>query len=314
MDNITEFFKEFKNRLTNPLFVSFIISWLIINWRIPIGIFGYSIAELKLDGYNSYADLILKNASTWNYLLQPLICAISYTLLFPVIRMWIMAFLSYFKKRSDNWNTKIMGDYYVPMSRFMKQEQKYDELAKTLTKIYTEDSKTVSENVELKTQILKLNEDLVVEKEKMPQMRLEIEDMKSGYQRYISFNNVNCISGEWILIRTNPNSESENKEEIKIMISAFSVSIVTAIDVILWGRILSFNYNSLSKDITIVWEYMDYHPLVNAYKLGTAAFLDVHILQLGYRGKTDVIRGMEGVDHFGKEVQYSRLLRESPRL
>ncbi|KAA5536223.1 hypothetical protein F0919_00730 [Taibaiella lutea] len=314
MDNISEFFKEFKNRLNNPIFGSFIISWLIINWRIPIGLFGYRLSDLKLDGYNSYADLILRNASTWNYFWHPLIFAVLYTFLFPVFRMLIIAFLSYIKKKSNNWNTEIMKDYYVPMNRFVRQEQKYDDLARTLQQIYTEDSKTVEENVELKTHILKLNEDLVVEKNKLPQLRLEVEDMKSEHQRYVQFNNINCISGEWLFIRTNPNSESENEEEIKIMIIGSSISIMTPIDVILWGRILSFNYNSLRKDITIVWEYMDYHPLIDAHTLGKAAFLDVHILQLGYRGKTDVIRGMEGVDHLGNKVQYSRLLKESSRL
>ncbi len=108
MENITEFLQKFKSRLTNPLFVSFLISWLIIDWRVPIGIFGYKLGELKIDGYTSYANLIYKNASTWNYFWHPLIYALVYTFLFPVIRMFIVAFLSYIKKRSDNWNTEIM--------------------------------------------------------------------------------------------------------------------------------------------------------------------------------------------------------------
>src|ERR1700748_661850 len=102
MDKITDFFKEFKSRLTNPLFASFILSWLIINWRVPVGIFGYKLDELKVDGYKSYADLISKNASTWNYLWYPLISAALYTLLSPLLRMIIIAFLSWIKKASDN--------------------------------------------------------------------------------------------------------------------------------------------------------------------------------------------------------------------
>lgn len=305
MDNITEFFKEFKSRLTNPLIVSFIISWLIVNWQVPVGVLGYKLDELKVDGYKSYSDLIEKNSSRWNYLWHPLIYAAIYTFLFPVVRMYIVAFLSYMKKKSDNWNTEIMKDYYVPMSRFVKQKAKYDELAAALNKIYTEDSQTVDENNALKKQVIQLNEEISAGKNKAPLISQEIEKMKNDEARYIAFNNISCIVGDWQLIRSIPNNPS-NKETLKINIHDYNVTIITSLVGLPWGRIISYNYNSITREITLVLEYRGYDSSIDENRMNELLSVDVHFLKLGYRGKTDIFTDMEGVDIHNNKVIYSR--------
>lgn len=160
MEAITDFFKEIKSRLSNPLLGSFAISWLVINWKIPVGLIGYKQADLKVDGYNSYIDLINVNASCWLYFWKPFIWAVIYTFGFPVLKMGITAFLNGVKKRSDNWNTKILKDYYVPMNKFVKQKELYKELAQKLQDIYVEDGAISEENTRLKGEMVTLNNEL----------------------------------------------------------------------------------------------------------------------------------------------------------
>jgi hypothetical protein len=39
-DKVADFFKDVKERFSSPLFSSFIIAWLIINWKVPVAFFG----------------------------------------------------------------------------------------------------------------------------------------------------------------------------------------------------------------------------------------------------------------------------------
>lgn len=306
MDNITEFFKEFKSRLTNPLFVSFIISWALINWRVPIGILGYRLEDLKIDGYTSYADLVSKNASTWNYLWHPLLYALGYTFIFPVIRMFIIAFLNYIKKKSDNWNAEIMKDYYVPMSRFVKQKEKYDELAQALNKIYTEDSVTVVENEKLKVEALQLNESVSTAKHKSLILSQQLEELDKKQDRLFALNDVSCIVGRWQFTWMQVRNGVLTKEAFEIAINSDEVLIVTPELAYSWGKILLFSYDSFKEEIGIVLEHKDYQQLSDSSKLGDQITIDVHKVKIRYRAETDIITDMEGTDIRNNLVQYIR--------
>lgn len=89
MEELKDFFKELRSRLNNPIIASYLISWIIINWQIPMYLFFYKQNELKLDGFLSYRQAILKNINLTSNLFIPLGVAIIYTIFFPYIRAWI---------------------------------------------------------------------------------------------------------------------------------------------------------------------------------------------------------------------------------
>lgn len=92
MEKISELFKEFKDRLSSLLFMSFIIAWCFINREVVISLTMYKTEELRLDGYVSYVETIQKKTSTWKSIWKPLLCAVGYTFLYPFIRNFIYFF------------------------------------------------------------------------------------------------------------------------------------------------------------------------------------------------------------------------------
>ena len=120
MDKISEFIKEFRDRLSNQFFSSFIIAWCLINWEIVIGLIFYKITDLYLDGYKSYKHLIESNLNNNSALYYPIICALSYTFAFPFLKNLILAFNAWIKLWGDNWNLKISKNGKIPMHKYME--------------------------------------------------------------------------------------------------------------------------------------------------------------------------------------------------
>src|SRR5215218_7790551 len=89
-DKLSEFFKDIKDRLASPFFSSFIIAWIVINWKIPIALLWYNQAELQKIGYKSHFDLISKSYDAWYFIGAPLLSALIYCLLFPFVKYSIM--------------------------------------------------------------------------------------------------------------------------------------------------------------------------------------------------------------------------------
>lgn len=210
MEAITDFFKELKARFSNPLFGSFIISWLIVNWQVPLGILGYKQNELKADGYSSYISLIKTNASWACYFWVPFGLAALYTIAIPIIKMLISALQSYFKKRSDNWNTKILKEYYVPMSKFVKQKELYNTLAQQLQTICSDESKTIEENAKLNLDVLSLhnkvsevnseNHELLIQNaDQSEAIRLSAKLIENYEYQMNHLNDISIVDGNWEL-------------------------------------------------------------------------------------------------------------------
>src|SRR5207302_5085956 len=102
MEKISDFFKELKERISSPLFFSFIVSWLIWNWRIPVALLFYKPSDLIADGYKSYFDVIEKDLHTNYIFCYPLLSAIGYTLLYPLLRSCIEALNTFFRTRGTD--------------------------------------------------------------------------------------------------------------------------------------------------------------------------------------------------------------------
>ncbi len=126
-EKINDFFGEVKNRWRSPLFSSFIISWCLVNWKVPIGMIFYDSKSLHALGYWTYVDLIKANRQ----LGLPVCMAIGYTLSAPVLRSAISLLEEKIKKITDKRRFKIneettvaFKDYYG-LSRSYKEKEVY---------------------------------------------------------------------------------------------------------------------------------------------------------------------------------------------
>ncbi len=160
MDKLNDIFKEIKQRLTSPLLFSFLLCWLIINWRVTIGLVLYKIEDLQKDKYESYADLILKNYGPWHYYIYPFIISVIYTFGFPFIRSGIKLFQSWLNRETDNRLFKISGTTTVPMDRFIKDREMYLSNTIKLKEIMDKESEYLNESQTLRAERNQLQEQL----------------------------------------------------------------------------------------------------------------------------------------------------------
>src|SRR5215475_11842150 len=98
MENFKDILASFKDRFTNPLIFSFICSWLIINWQISTALFSFDRKQIEIEGYQTLSQFIKAKLNTTDAFWHPLLIAIGYTLLIPILKNLIRAFYSWTSK------------------------------------------------------------------------------------------------------------------------------------------------------------------------------------------------------------------------
>src|SRR4051794_3420715 len=87
MDKITDLWKSFKERISNPLFSSFIFAWILCNWKITIALLWYDTKEIEELGFKTIFAFIEANLNPWDSFKLPLYTAIGYTVAMPFIKV-----------------------------------------------------------------------------------------------------------------------------------------------------------------------------------------------------------------------------------
>jgi len=183
MEKVSDFFKDIQERLSNPLFSSFLVSWGIINWQIPVALIFYNNDTLKIDGYGSYIDLILKKSSIWNYFGYPLLLAIVYTFLFPFIRNGILAFQTWIKTWGNDLNLKISRRGKISTERYIQMREKYYKLNSTLEELLSSETSYVQKN-----------NTLIGEK---AAISIQLNELSDEISRWRNMNDPSILNGDW---------------------------------------------------------------------------------------------------------------------
>lgn len=200
MDKITDFFKDLKERISNPLFSSFIVSWLIFNWKIIVGLFFYDNNELKVDGYSSYLDFISRNLINSNTIWKPLGAALIYTFIFPFIRNFILAFNSWIKAWGNVWNLSLSKTSKVSISKYMELREVYQKRTSLLEDVLEKEGAYIKEYEEERNKVLQLTND----------KNANLKEL----QKWQTINDVTQLNGEWEMHY--PNSERAFVYRIRI--------------------------------------------------------------------------------------------------
>ncbi|MFC4261913.1 hypothetical protein ACFOWM_03420 [Ferruginibacter yonginensis] len=241
MDKITDFFKEIGNRLKSPFISSFIISWLIVNWRVTIGLIFYKFKELPFSNYTSYIDLIEKNFSNWKYLWTPLLLALAYTFLYPLFRIAILGFDALVTKWSGNLVLYFSEGAKVPMEKFTKQIEKTNNAYKQLDEIIANES-------EFKEEVINLKEQLHLKENEIKDLKIEMSN--NSYSK-----DVNLINGKWQKSETNPlNPNDPNNKVLNMVIGNGRVVVddILMLDTIISYNMTNFFYTNIDKKIFMI--------------------------------------------------------------
>lgn len=160
MESFKDIFNSIKERFTNPLIFSFIISWLIYNWKITICLIYFNPEEFikinNTDSLNFIASELNRKGST----LWPIIFAFVYTASVPLLKNLVRAFYSWCYMWGEKWNLSIIDGGMISVKKYIQFKNDYDQRTKTLVSIL-EDENQLRVNFETqKTESLKLQKDL----------------------------------------------------------------------------------------------------------------------------------------------------------
>jgi hypothetical protein len=241
MDKVSDFLKELRIRLSNPLVFSFLLAWIFINWKVTTGLIFYKIGDLKQDHYTSYIDLIRQNYSAQGYYISPLIIAVFYTFCFPFIRMWIKWFQVWVNTKTDKRIQVMTSQISIPMEKYLKDREQYISNAEQLKEILEKESTYINENLSLRSEKNQLSEKL---------------------NEYDRLNNNNFLNGYWNIRHILEGTEKN--ERININNGTLYRSAGKSREEG-WLKISNYGINPGSKELVIIFEQLqlDRNPSFN---------------------------------------------------
>lgn len=174
--------KQINLRISSPFIFSFIVSWLFINWPIPVGLFWYNGETIKQFGYDGHAALIEQNTSFRYNIACPTIVALMYMAVTPVINYFNALYVTWVKKQQTRHVTKISEKSYITVGRYIKLQSAANKQTSALRELI--------ENEEIK----------FAEKEKT------IGDLNNSLSEHLLKNklikkvsNSTAIEGDWLI-------------------------------------------------------------------------------------------------------------------
>jgi chromosome segregation ATPase len=155
MDNLKEFWQELKERISNPLFASFTISWLIYNYKIPILFIFYHKHDLP-KAYSTYIDVIEKNTSWLYSFILPLLTGLFYTFIYPYFKSYIKIYLAKIDFTEEARINNLGHIATVPLAKFLETRSKLRQQEGTLVTLISEEEIISNQNKNLSDRIIVL--------------------------------------------------------------------------------------------------------------------------------------------------------------
>lgn len=184
-EKIEEIFINLKERLTSPLFSSFLIAWLVTNWKIVIGIFFIDADNIRASGYLNLIDFIFQNSNWIKCFAVPFGFSLAYTFGYPYVKNYISAFLTRRNKEAEEKNLEILKDSYIPMDRFLKLREEYRTSNATLQKIITEESSSLNDITQLNTEINQLRIYTNEKQAKVNELEKNLNEINNKYNEIV---------------------------------------------------------------------------------------------------------------------------------
>lgn len=150
METLKELISSLSERLKNPLINSFIISWLIYNWRVPIALLFYDNEDIRCDGFYSFNSFIGYEISKVGTFCVPFLCSVSYILVFPFLRNWMSELNAWFISWGSERTLKRSKEGFISTDKYMTLRETLKIKEDNLAKIIKEESKYLEEIQELK--------------------------------------------------------------------------------------------------------------------------------------------------------------------
>lgn len=159
MKQLGDIIRGIKERFTNPLIFSFVISWLAYNWQITIAMLWYDRTQIAAEGCRSVFEFIQNRLyNTPDSFWLPVKIAIGYTFLIPIVRNLIQIFYSFINKWGTIFDLKVSGGGKVRIEKYLQVRDDWKKRTKILERVINEEESFKIEVEEKKTEIIELEE------------------------------------------------------------------------------------------------------------------------------------------------------------
>ena len=206
MESFKEIINNLRDRFTNPLFFSFVFSWIFFNWEIVVALFWYDKVQIYHEGYLSLFSFIKAHLNFCQNILFPAFFAIIYTIFNPVVSNQIKVFYAKINAKGESKSLIATESNFIPIEKYIKARKTIDKQKKNLVNIINKESETASRNDELN--------------EKNHSLEQKIRDLEKSSgdltERINQIYNTNILNGKWTLTYKIP-GKNPAKIEIEII-------------------------------------------------------------------------------------------------
>lgn len=329
MEKITDFFKELKDRLSNPFISSFIISWMVVNWNLVVALCIYKREDFKLIGKKGFIDYAETFDDDKALLWKPLLLAISYTFLFPFFRNVILTSQAWFKRWGSQWNRRASKGSMIDIKKYIELREEYIIRNEQLVKLIDDESETTNKNAKLQTEIIELNgqiailntasgnteKELALQSQEILKLEQELKDIENDHR---------LLEADLVLerkevekrlqLQTNTNNLLNKSTDPDLMNGEYHISpLIFAYDgeKILFYRILDGTIIEVSYIVAREIEQIVFFRFSNSLDKLQFVTKDLqkasqfHYYDLDIIAKEGVYKGMRN----GKTIEFSRIIQ-----
>jgi hypothetical protein len=158
----SEFYNSLVERFSSPFFSAFILSWLVINWKVPFALLRFNHADLNREGYDTFFQFVPAVVTSQSGLWYPLSAAIGYSFLYPAFKNLIIAWHEFTAKWGSKLNLKASKNKWVSIDRYMILRQQVDKSLEDLQELVNTESITRGNNLTLSNELTELRKSLTI--------------------------------------------------------------------------------------------------------------------------------------------------------
>lgn len=193
-DKIRDAFGEFSERVRSPFFSSYIISWLIYNWRIALFVLW---PKSKYPAtFDMSAEYIEKQLAGHDWFLVPLFAAIGYTLIQPVLRVAIAGIHAWINRWGITWVFSLSQNSSISFKRYMKLKNAFIEKERELEKAFKEEIELNAKVAESERNRANVNLELQKNLNLLQKAEAKITDLQF---KYSEINDISRLEGHYVL-------------------------------------------------------------------------------------------------------------------
>lgn len=293
-DSIQDILDSMKERFTNPLVFAFMASWVVWNWRVVVALL-WTDSGSHEETTNGIIAYIEHSVPLESGLIWPLLSAIAWVFLFPLIKARIQAFYARVNRDATNEVLKIKGQGSISVQRYLSLRDVYTERTEKLVTLIKQQEGIVEELSIATTEVTNLKSENVQLKNSETQARTEMANKDMMMRRAFD---LTVIGGNWKSEYVNGNVHGEEFIEItgdKYFILSMSGGYPSSKQQMF--KITSFHYDQRKDEVCFVKELIDAQKNIRPKD----HHFSVNILRLSEDGTT-----LTGTENTTTKIQYTR--------